>query len=212
MERKNKNKNKRNQRSRNKKGDVMNPAPSALVYSGPFATASTRQNTNVFSLILHGVFTVSSDGAGVIAGNINTANPSSTGRWAALATQFDEFRPLAGRVTFQPVDRYDAPLAVTVAINQPPLLTAIDRDSSTTPSSTSVVVNYESCKMRCLSDPFSMSWKMNGIADATWITTATPSNVKPKGFIWIGETSSATINTTFGYLLVDYIIQFRGST
>jgi hypothetical protein len=197
-------------RNRQNRGNVINPPARAITYRGPLTSTGIRQQDHTYTAPLHYSLAISSSAAGAISGNVDTGNPSGGSGWSTLATVWDEFRVLSARVYYQPVDRYDAPLAVTTAVNQPPLLIALDRDSSATPGSIAVIQAYESCRMVSLSDPWTISWKMDGVVEAEFITTAAPTGSRSRGFIYLALSNSATINTTFGYIFVTFLVQFRG--
>jgi len=159
---------------------------------------------------MHQNTTVSSTAGFVVSGNIDTGNPSNASGWTNLATVYDEFRVVAAEIQYHPVDRYDAPLSVTTTVNYPPILAAIDRDSSATPATTTAIQEYESCRMFGAQDPFMLSWKADGIDEMDFNTTATPSSSKPRGFIWICANNAGVASTTFGYLFITFVVEFRG--
>jgi len=197
-------------KNKNKKRTLGNRNPDTIIYTGPYKLPAASTNETVTTETLHFQGgTIASTAAGAIQSSVNIGDPSGSGAWAKFAAIYDEYRILSALIEYQPVDRYDAPLAVTVAINQPPLLIAVDRDSNPGVISASSISAYESCRMVNLSDPFSIGMKMNGVREAAWQTTAGPSIVA-RGFVWSATTGSATVSTTFGYFLISWIIQFRG--
>jgi len=205
-----KNNKKRGNRKR-KNGRKAGSSTNSLVYTGPYRPLQNIAGTrSVISVLNYATQTIASDGAGAIAGNIGIGNPSGAASWAKLAAVYDEFRVLSCRIQFNPVDRYDAPLAVTTSVNQPPLLVLIDRDSSNTPANAAAAAGYESCRQVSLSDPWVVGYKMAGVREAVFVTTATPTSSPARGFEWISNAPSATISTTFGYLFLTWLVQFRG--
>jgi hypothetical protein len=185
--------------------------PDSITYRGPCKIPSTTDNRRITVGQLHYAATgISSSAAGVISGNIGIGNPSGASAWAAFAALYDEFRVLAFVVEFTPYDRYSAPLAVTTSVVEPALLIAIDRDSAATPTTVGQLASYESCRQVSLSDPFRMEYKMDGVREATWVTTASPSSSPARGFEWIGTANSATNSYFFGNLFATWIVQFRG--
>lgn len=202
-----KNKSKRS-RGRNN-GGLSNP--DSLRYNGPLKMPSTRDNRRMTVGQLHYAATgISSSAAGVISGNIGIGNPNGASSWAAFAGLYDEFRVLSALIEYTPYDRYSSPLAVTTSVVEPALLIAIDRDSSATPTSVGQIAAYESCRQVSLADPFRMSYKMDGVREAVWVTTAAPTGSPARGFLWIGTANSATNSYFFGNLFVTYLVQFRG--
>jgi hypothetical protein len=188
----------------------ITPPSKAISYRGPLSTTGMKQQDHTYTAPLHYSSALSSSAAGAISGNIDMGNPSGGSGWSTLAGVWDEFRVLGAKVKYVPVDRYDAPVAVTTSVNQPPLLVAIDRDSSATPSTTAQIQAYESCDIHGLSDPFSLSWKMDGVVEAEFVTTAAPTGSRSRGLIWLGVANSATVSTTFGYWFITFLVQFRG--
>lgn len=186
------------------------PSITSLSYNGPIIQRGTKQQDHTVTVRIHGIQTISSDAAGAIAGSFNSGNPSTFTNWSSLAADWDEFRILGSRWHYEPVDRYDAPLAITTSVSQPPLLFALDRDSASAPGTTGAILVYEDVELYCLSDPFTRSWTMDGPEEANWITTNSPSSSKPRGWLWIAQGASSTINTTFGFALVTLLVQFKG--
>jgi hypothetical protein len=185
--------------------------PDSLRYLGPLKIPATSDNRRLTVGQLHYAGTgISSSAAGVISGNIGIGNPSGASAWAAFAALYDEFRVLSFHVEYTPYDRYSAPLAVTTSIVEPALLIAIDRDSAATPTTVGQLASYESCRQVSLADPFTMSYRMDGVREAVWVTTASPSGSPARGFEWIGTATSATNSYFFGNLFVTWIVQFRG--
>jgi hypothetical protein len=200
---------KKNKARKAGRGGMVNP--DSLTYRGPLKIPSTLDNRRLTVGQLHYAGTgISSSAAGVISGNIGIGNPSGASAWAAFAALYDEFRVLSFVVEFTPYDRYSAPLAVTTSIVEPALLIAIDRDSAATPTTLGQLAAYESCRQVSLSDPFRMHYKMDGVREATWVTTASPSSSPARGFEWIGTSNSATNSYFFGNLFCTWIVQFRG--
>jgi hypothetical protein len=205
---------KRTKKSKPKKSKATGEketADGALSYSGPFRPPINLAARKKYTTLLnYATQTISSDAAGVITGNVGIGNPSGAASWTKLAAVFDEFRVLSCVIQYNPVDRYDAPLAITTAVSQPPLLILIDRDSSASPASVATASGYESCKQVGLSDPFMITYRMNGVREATFVTTSTPTNSPARGFEWIASASSSTVSVTFGYLFISWLVQFRG--
>jgi hypothetical protein len=183
----------------------------ALSYKGPLRPPINLAGRKKYTTLLnYATQTISSDAAGAITGNVGIGNPSGAASWTKLAAVFDEFRVLSCIIQYNPVDRYDAPLAITTSVSQPPLLVLIDRDSSASPASVASASGYESCKQVGLSDPWVITYRMNGIREATFVTTGTPTSSPARGFEWIASAASSTVSSTFGYLFISWLVQFRG--
>jgi hypothetical protein len=185
--------------------------PSSINYTGPTKLQSFEDNARTTCIQMHlGTTGISSTAGGVISGNISFGNPSSAAAWSAAAALYDEFRVLSCVIEYKPYDRYSAPLAVTTAVVEPVCFIAIDRDSSATPTSVDIITGYESCQMVSLSDPWKVSYKMSGVREAAFVTTASPASSPTRGFLWLSNQISGTDSYFFGLLFVTWIIQFRG--
>jgi len=179
------------------------PRADSLSYRGPFSLPGSREQNTLYTLECRSVLAFSSDVSGNITSVINN-DPSGYLDWSSVAALWDEYRPLALKVSFKPNNRYSKTVVVTV-----PLYVVVDRDSLGALASKNAAVQYESCNIRSLDDPWSKGVKTLGISGLTttqWITTAAP-----VGTFCIKTFATGCSNsTTYGDLFVTLLIQVRG--
>lgn len=197
------NKTKKKRSKSKRSGRAVNPAASALSYHGPYSLPGSREQNTLYTIECRSVLPLTSD----VSGNITTVvdnNPSGYLDWTSIAALWDEYRPLALKVSFKPNNRYSKTTTVTV-----PMYIVTDRDSVGAIASKNAAVQYESCIIRSLDDPWSKGAKTLGISGLTttqWITTASPSATYCIKMYATGASNS----TTYGDLFITLLIQVRG--
>jgi len=198
-------KNKRSNRKRNSNRVSREINPTRLSYNGPLKLASANRQNQVMTTQLHGNLKMVSSAAGLLNGVLSLRNPSTSAGWANLVAVWDEFRVLSVVFEFQPFDRYNQTINAAV----PPLLTFIDRDTSTVPATTTVAQSYGSCMMHDAGSSWRRSYRMDSSEEAGFVNTTVPTNVKNGSLGYIGIDTTAN-NLVYGYIFWTYLIQFRG--
>lgn len=174
-------------------------AADALVYRGPTKLPLSSLNQRIVETELKYTSLVTTSGSGQLIPVFGNA-PTNASDWSNLIASFDEYRTLSMVVAFIPKDRYTH---TNVAY---PVSVVVDNDSSGALSSHAGAAAYESFKLVSLEVPFKTVWKMSGVTQATWITTASPtSNAWIK---WYSDTLSNS--SDYGRFVVSYLVQFRG--
>lgn len=179
-----------------------NPPESQIVYNGPLVLSrgpEERHTTTVW--MTYGPSTLVSSGSGVI-NSVFSNDPSGYNDWSSFAAVWDEYRVLGMTVHYAPYNRYNQSLSIIVG----PVFLFIDRDDGTVQTTEALALNYESVKMKNLADPWKITAKMAGVAEATFITTATP-----VANLWIKSYASGLTNSiTYGKTYISALVQFRG--
>jgi hypothetical protein len=186
-----------------KKKSVVNPSASQLSYNGPYLIPGSREQNTLYTLELKSVLSLTSDVSGVI-NSVYDNNQSGYLDWSSIDALWDEYRPLALRVSYEPNNRYSKTTTVTV-----PIYCVIDRDSLGAIASKNAAVQYESCKINCLDDPWSKGVKAIGLSGLTthqFVTTASPAGT----FCIKLYATGASNSTIYGDVLVTLLIQVRG--
>jgi hypothetical protein len=182
------------------------PSASSQRYSGSTVPKSIVAQRHLTIKLLSFTQAVSSSAGGVINAVFGNTNPSSCGNWSSLAAVYDEYRVLAMRVHWVPSNGYNKVVATQTCLN--PLFVVLDRDSATALTSTGAASGYDSVKMFDLERCFTYDeYKMDGPREASFITTATPTNLGGVLFFATGLSNSLQ----YGTVLVQFLTQFRAA-
>lgn len=188
---------------RARKSKRINPNASALSYNGPYSLPGSREQNTLYTIECRSVLPLTSSVGGDITTVIDN-NPSGYQDWTSIASLWDEYRPLALKVAFKPNNRYSKTTTVTV-----PIYIVVDRDSLGAITSKNAAVQYESCSIKTLDDPWTKGAKTIGISGLTttqWITTASP-----YGTYCVKTFATGCSNSTnYGDLFITLLIQVRG--
>jgi hypothetical protein len=179
------------------------PGSNQLIYRGPYKLPGSKEQNTLYTLEFKSVLSLTSSGAGVLDAVYNN-DPAGYQDWSSAAALWDEYRPLSLLVEFKPNNRYSK----TTVITQP-LYVVIDRDSVGALSTKNSAVQYESCKIVDLDDPWRMGAKsigMTGLQTHQWTTTA--ATVPTYCIKMFGNGFSNT--TAYGDVLITLLVQFRG--
>jgi hypothetical protein len=196
-----------------RKGGVE-PGAASLKYSGPIWDRGALGNRDMVTANLVYQTTQSSNGAGIMTGVFDQTMTGMIG-WSYWAGLYDEFRVLGMQLEFFPVNRYSKLTAVCT-----PGVGVIDRDSNGPLISLANGFGYASCRILSLEDPWAdrhfykgnceppITFRMDGVNDATWTTTAAPSGTnKPAIKFYF---SGLTASTPYGLFVQRALVQFRG--
>lgn len=187
-----------------RRGANKETSPSTLAYKGPSLPIGSVRQVKLQSILVHDSGQFVSSSGGVISGTVVWSNPSGAPTWTNLSSIFDEYRVLACIVRYVPYNGFNKLVATQTCV---PLFIALDRDSTATPGTVSIMESYGSCTILDME----RSWKfdlfrMSGVRESAFQTTASPVNLGAYVFYGSGFTGSAT----YGTYLVSYLVQFRG--
>jgi hypothetical protein len=135
--------------------------------------------------------------------------------WTNWTNLYDEYRVLSMYLEYAPFNTFNK-IAATQATASG--IVVIDRDSNAALTSTASAASYSSAEVMDLDHPWlikptgfsykSPSWRMDGVNDATWITTSAPvATTKPNIKMYFGGLANSS---TYGLFVSHARIQFRG--
>lgn len=175
---------------------------SSLVYRGPVVRNNDRMNTTVVEIVLAGGGAITSTAGGVIANTFSIDDPGTAANWSDYATVWDEYRVLAAELYYSPQNVFNK---LTTTVCAPGYL-VIDRDGSSALTSYSQASAYGSSRFLSLEKPFRSIFRMNGVREAIFVTTASPGSTGS----WLMYFSGLTASMTYGQVLIKWRVQFRG--
>lgn len=191
-------------KGKDKKKRLMNQtevSAKATSYSGPVRFPFEYRQQDLHTTVCTLDQVLASDGAGQIATVFGSYASSASG-WSNLIAVFDEYRTLAMELKYIPLDRYNRGVSVSTG----PIYTVVDYDTATALSSFADASKYASFRPQSLDVPWVQRAYMNGVENAQFLNTATPSST-----IYIKVYSSGnTFTTNYGRVVISYRIQFRG--
>lgn len=177
------------------------PNASATVYMGP-VPQRTAENGIVALLRADAAF---ASGSGTSFVSILDNNPSGCDNWTEYSNAWSEYRVLAIRVEYQPIQ-----IVNTSAVTAAPLVhSVIHQPSLTAPTNFGQAFSIGDAKLGSTMRKFVRTWRMSGTAEATYQNTLAPAATS------LAVTSSAfglTTGTTYGYAFITYLVQFRTSS
>lgn len=160
------------------------------------------QTQELFTVVLPYDVSIASD----VSGNIQQTysnDPNNSAYWSSYYQNFDQYRVLGVRLTFEPLIIVGGSTATVRA----PISVVTDYDDSTSLTAYSLAETY-SDHQRHYSDKRFVKVACESISTDSWnnAITSAPTN----GF-WIKLFSSGnTASTNLGRILVEYVVQFRG--
>jgi len=193
---------------------LAQPSPSVLKYLGPVWDPGAVGNLDMITANLVYNTTLTSSAGGIISQSFDQTMTGLAG-WAYIGAAYDEFRVLAMQLEFYPFNRYSKTTTVCT-----PGVGVVDRDSNAALTSLAQGFGYASCRILTLEDPWAdrrtykgnceppLVFKMDGVNDSSWITTATPTpSVKPNLKVYF---TGLTPSTSYGMAVQRVLVQFRG--
>jgi len=181
---------------------LMPPPASATLYAGP-VPQRTAENGIVALLREDAIF---STGSGTNFVSVLDNNPSGADNWTEYSNSWGEYRVLAMRVEYEPVQ-----VVNTAAVTAAPLVHSVLHQASlpSSPSNYGQAFSLGDAKLGNTMRKFVRVWRMSGTAEATYQNTLAPAATS------LTVTSSAfglTTATTYGYAFITYLVQFRTSS
>jgi len=128
--------------------------------------------------------------------------------WASWITQYQEHRVLAQKATFLPLMVAYTPSAVYVSVNHAPLSLGINRNAAlAAPASIALATVYTHQKLGHSQRKFSITCKAGTAQEMLFMPTSMPGATWN---IWMASDAVFTSGTTYGYILLEALVQFRG--
>lgn len=202
-----------------KKQKTTKKAP-ASVPRAIHSLKSIGATPRMYRLSTRYVGALNSSGAGVMTNNIPANDPSVCTDWTSLSALYDSFRVEKTLCTYYPNFNNASPTGAEG--NFAPLFICYDVDTTTSPTSVDVALQYQNCEIKDMTKPWKYLIKNvfatdNSVNNAgmqisfdkkygMFYDVANVANYK-KGVIgWYGDNFTASIN--YGYLIVDYVVTF----
>jgi len=187
----------------------VGPDAGVAVYTGPIKTIRDKQEVKTTVEVCTEVIQFSSTGANII--NVVVGNaPGSTSQWSQFAGAYDEYRTLGFKVHFLPYSKYNSPLYAhgAGALGLPIVYGVVDHDNAGALTSIANATAYSSIVPCPLWREWSVTAKMNGLDEAQYINTSSPTNNAWIKFYCPNEQLDSS--QVYGDLFVQYRVQFRG--
>jgi len=144
-------------------------------------------------------FTATTDGAGVYVVTV-ADNPSGDSNWASMAAAFDEYRTVAFKVNYTPLEFNGA------AVIQAPMIGVIDLDTATNLTGYTLASQYSSVKENKGSNKWTRLVLMTGLENGDFISTGSPAS----RYYFKVYSSNNTVSTLIGRFDIEHLVQFRG--
>lgn len=169
------------------------------LYSGPIEIGESRFSDKLDIVNLTSQTTSSSNGVGVLAGEI-TFNPNTTTEWASFAARYREYRVLAVELTWQPYQ-----VVNTAAVIVGPLYVAMNKGTSLgTPTSKAQVFALARSKVMHTAKKFKYTIRPDDYTDLDVGSTSSPSSE----FSFLFYTSGVSNSTVYGDWAIRWVVQF----
>jgi hypothetical protein len=173
-----------------------------IAYRGPVRLKNTLNQVRTERQNFGSAGQLLASGSGILDVSLgSTTLVQNAGDWANIAACFNEFRVLAMEIICSPVIIYGSTTIVTKG-----LYTVVDHDVSSTLGSASVASNHESCRLKWVGKPFSMTAKMSGLEEGVWLPTSSTTS-----FMWLKFYSTGF---AANQVVADYqtlgLVEFRG--
>jgi len=187
----------------NMRKNVSNPPGANIIrYNGP-SRLPENVHPEIKTVELHDGSAVTSSAGGVIELNATSSNVRTLGddfsSWALL---YREYRVLAIRLEYHP----DVLGATIAALLYKPIYTVVDRlDNSAVGAFTNIESNT-SLRIFTLNQPWFREAKMEDTSEADFIAASADST---SPFSIKGFTTGVTATTTYGRILIRWVVQFR---
>jgi hypothetical protein len=171
--------------------------PSATSFNGPL---TTTVDSSVMTFYVDAA--ISTSAAGVVQGVFNN-DPSISVNWLSYASSWNEYRVLGARYSFVPGN-----VVNTATIAGFTGYHSIVRGlTSPAPASLSDAASAGISRAWTAFKPFNREWRMMDVEEATFVRTGFPAATSNTLSIYA---TGGTASTTYGHLLIMYLVQFRG--
>jgi hypothetical protein len=185
-------------KSKTNKDFLAAPDAATVKYSGPIPT---RTSENGIVSILRDEIEYNT-GSGTSFVSILDNNPSGADNWSEYSTAWAEYRVLAIKLEYVP--QY---VVNTTNIASAPLVHSVLHTSTiTSPTGYSTALSIGDAKLGNTMTRFTREWRMQGVDEATWITTTAPA---ASSLAFTSSAFNATTGVLYGIGLITYLVQFR---
>jgi len=179
------------------------PSEKVTKYTGPFLPIGAKNEVQTLVLLQAQAFDLITSGAGVINTTYGSW-PSGTSNWSSLSTTWHEARTLSFEMLFYPQNRYNKTTTTTR-----PLVTLIDHEDAATVGSYVSAASHNSMQLHSLEDPFRTIAKMDGVEESVFQDTGVSASTGNRFYIKLYSDGNS-LSTTFGVVILRYLVQVRG--
>jgi hypothetical protein len=178
------------------------PNASAIVYSGPIPQR-TAENGIVAILRENATF---ASGSGTSFISILDNNPSGADNWSEYSNAWGEYRVLAMRVEYEPIQ-----VVNTAAVTAAPLVHSVVHQPGlvSSPTNYGQAFSIGDAKLGNTMRKYVRLWRMSGSSEAVYQSTLAPAAT---GLSVLSSAFGLTTATTYGYAFITYLVQFRTSS
>lgn len=189
-----------------KSRNSANPSAGATSYTGPISLpqAISEHAQITKRLAITGLVTS-------VSGDVNaifSSDCTSAGDWSEMSGVYDSYRPLAIKLHYMPLYRYDR-ISSSTSVVVYPVATVIDyNDGTTALTSWNDAVDYDSFELHHFNTPFTREVRASGVQQMAFFpTSAAPTSLYSIKF-WSNSNASAI---DIGRYVLEYLVQFKGA-
>jgi len=176
------------------------PNPGRLVYTGVIPTSTSESGTLT---LLREVATLAT-GAGTSFNLIVDNNPSASDNWSEYSTSWSEYRILGMRFDYRPQFTVN-----TAAVATAPLVhSVLHMKSNPSIASFADAFSYGDTYLGHITKQRMSEWRMTTPEEATFVDCSAPAGT---AVAYTNFSSGLTTATTYGYVFVTYLVQFRNA-
>lgn len=179
---------------------------SLQVYSGPTRLPSGFGALDTQKIQFGTGNSVASSAGGVVSTVFDAySQASSSSDWSSISGGWTEFRILSMDVVLSPWNHYNMPTTTNLA----PVISVLDRSSSTALSSIGVASNYQSAEIHDPSTRIRRTIKMAGVDEATWTLVGSTPALTARLYVKLYSAGNTASTTLYDYFTIT-IVEFRG--
>lgn len=177
-----------------------------LTYGGPIRLSTDMgKDSKPIKVNLTYAFDIQSDSTGAAYNRINIPGLASTTEFVSYGGLYQEFRVLGIELSYVPFFNG----SYSAALEQGSGATAIVHIPLTTnPANLDDVLQYATWKPFRTSTPSKHVWRMFGVEESTFASTAAVTSVNHGGIVYY--VNGLTPSQTYGKGMVTFLVEFRG--
>ncbi len=175
-------------------------------YRGPIRLSTQDGlDTRTYRVNLTWSDTLVSDIGGTLSGYINGSDVAASSDWTAVADLYRDFRVLGIEVRWVPF--YNGSYQASLAHGAGAIAT-VRAAQSAAPVNLDSVIQIATWKPMKTSAPATIHWKMNGIEEAGFSLTSSPSDQNRGGMVWYID--NLTASQAYGTVYYTFLVEARG--
>jgi hypothetical protein len=183
--------------------DKSNPSSAVVVYRGPIHTSKPlASDTATVRLAVNFNVTGSSVGYSGYAG---TGGVTGSADWSRFAGIYDECRIMGMEMQYVP-----NAINCTQVVQSAGFTNVTNNPTNPGPfTSLSQVIGYEDWRASNSGQPFRRVWRMSSTEEAQFVSTSSTPASQGWINIWFPN-ATTTGSAAYGFIIVTYVVQFRG--